>query len=156
MAAADGASLPRWVRAAFWAVVAVEWTVATCSLLLCFGLVIGVGAILGAQAGLSDQTRYAPGFRAEAFREVETGMIDEEVLQSLGPPLKVYECATVNGRTRWYSSPWMEGPSAIGNVERTTWAYSLPGRETDVYRVYSVVFGPDGRVSETVTYLHSD
>lgn len=78
------------------------------------------------------ETRYAPGFSEERFREVGVGQSSEDVRTRLGEPLKTWKVSS-------------------GEY----WAYSDSPSDGD-YWVRGVLFDPAGRVSEVRSELYVD
>lgn len=87
----------------------------------------GVSAVAASQ-----ETRYAPGFTEEKFREVAVGQSREDVRTRLGEPLKAWTVASSEH-----------------------WAYSDSPSDGD-YWVRRVSFDSSGRVSEVAAELYVD
>ena len=78
------------------------------ALLLAGGFIIQVATLDGLDGFIlsmlfEDSTQYAPGYTATAFRQIETGMREEQVYTLLGKPLDTH--SRDNTFYLWYSKP---------------------------------------------------
>jgi hypothetical protein len=118
----SSARLPRWVRRAFWSIVAIEWTVALGLTAVCL-----VGVYWGARymSCADASTVYSSGYSEVGWSAVTRGDTQAAVRTRLGEPLQ-----------RW------DEPSG------QLWSYSGHGASSDDYLERKLLFDMQGRVVE--------
>lgn len=115
-------SLPRWVRAAFWSVVAVEWALTLALATFILVALVQVGLMLTC---MPDSTAYSSGYSEEGWSSVRLGDTQSAVRARLGEPLH-----------RW---PQNDGE---------WWSFSQQKAGADNHHLRQVRFGLEGRVVE--------
>jgi outer membrane protein assembly factor BamE (lipoprotein component of BamABCDE complex) len=122
MATSDNTKLPRWVRTAFWSIVALEWTVVVSGVTVLLWAAVQVALVFSC---VPDQTEYAAGYSEDAWSAIGRGDTQERVRALVGTPLE-----------RW------------SHPDDEWWSYSRQRTSTDNYRQRKLRFDHQGRVVE--------
>ena len=115
-------TLPLWVRAAFWSVVAIEWVTTLALATFIVVALVQVGMLFSC---LPDSTLYAPGYSESGWVAVRPGDTQATVTARLGAPLHRWS----HGDAEW-------------------WSYSQQRSGADNYEKRQVQFGIHGVVKE--------
>jgi hypothetical protein len=110
-----------------------------------------------------DDTRYAARFSDSAFRRIEVGIREAEVVALLGEPLatRTFRGSALVDATGALANSGDEpredpGPGASGESLEKIWFYSMPGVHHDSFHVRVVRTSGDGHVTSTSSWFYVD